>query len=103
MLKLLDISEVNDSTHTIYWPTKCGLKVTWAIYRPDEKVMKSWNWTFHKWLYLKPSNLNFASIFKHVKNKIVEFTDSTNTIYWPAKIAQEVASSWKWSFYICQY
>ena len=30
-------------------------KVTWAIYRPDEKklkkVLESWNWTFHKWQY----------------------------------------------------
>ena len=30
-------------------------KVTWTIYRPDEKklkkVLESWNWTFHKWQY----------------------------------------------------
>ena len=26
MLKLLDISEIKDSTHTIYWLTKCDYK-----------------------------------------------------------------------------
>ena len=40
MVKLLDISEIKDSTHTINWPTKVTKKVTWAIYRPDEKKLK---------------------------------------------------------------
>ena len=55
MLKNLDISEIKDWTHTIYWPKKVTKKVTWAIYRPDEKklkkTMENWNWTFHKWQY----------------------------------------------------
>ena len=40
MIKLLDISEIKDSIYTIYWPTKSGKKVNWAIYRPNEKKAK---------------------------------------------------------------
>ena len=40
MLRLLDIPKIKDSTHTIYWPTKVAKNVTWAIYRPEEKLLK---------------------------------------------------------------
>ena len=47
MLKLLDISEIKDSVHTINWQEKVTKNVTWTIYRPDEKnakkVLESWN------------------------------------------------------------
>ena len=63
ILKLLDICEIKDSTHTIYWLTKETQKVTWAFCRQYEKkqkknktkqtkiVLESWNWTFYKWQY----------------------------------------------------
>ena len=35
---------------------------------------------------LKPSNINLASVSVHVRKKIVVFTDSTHTIYWPTNI-----------------
>ena len=41
MFKLLDISEIKGSTHTIYWPKKGTKKVTWAIYRPDGKKLRN--------------------------------------------------------------
>ena len=44
---------------------------------------------------LKPSNINLASVFVHVRKKLVEFTDSTNTIYWPTNITKKAANCWK--------
>ena len=41
MPKLLDISELKGSTHTID-QHKMTKKVTWAIYRPDEKNLKKY-------------------------------------------------------------
>ena len=38
---------------------------------------------------LKSSNINLASVSAHVRKKIVEFTDSTHTIYWPTNIAKK--------------
>ena len=47
MFKLLDISEIKGSTHTYTDQQKGTKKVTWEIYRPDEKklkkVLESWN------------------------------------------------------------
>ena len=40
MFKLLDISEIKGSTHTYTDRQKGTKKVTWAIYRPDEKKLK---------------------------------------------------------------
>ena len=42
-------------------------------------------------------------IFPVCQKKSAEFTDSTHTIYWPAKTEQKVASSWNSYLYICQY
>ena len=71
-------------------------KVPWTIYWPDKKswkVPECWKLTFHKGQYLKPSNINFASVFDHVRKKL-EFTDPTHTIYWPKNIAKEAANCW---------
>ena len=47
MFKLLDISQIKGSTHIYTDRQKGTKKVTWAIYRPDEKklkkVLESWN------------------------------------------------------------
>ena len=45
MLKLLHISEIKGSIHTSCWPTKSEKKVTWPIYRPDERKAKKSNGT----------------------------------------------------------
>ena len=39
MLKLLDISEIKDSTHTIYWPTKSDLS---NLQTRRKKLKKYW-------------------------------------------------------------
>ena len=43
---------------------------------------KSWKLTFHKGQYLKPSNINLASVSEHVRKKLwnlltqlIQFTD----------------------------
>ena len=54
-----------------------------------KKVPESWKLTFH---YLKPSNINLASVSEHVRKKIVEFTDSTRSINWPTNIAKKAAN-----------
>ena len=63
---------------------KVAEKVSWTICRPDKKSEKNigvWKWTFHKAQYLKPSNINLASVIVHVDKKIVGFTDSTHATY----------------------
>ena len=47
-----------------------------------KKVPESWFLTFHKGQYLKPSNINLASVSDHVKKKfwnlltqLIHFTD----------------------------
>ena len=42
MLTLLDICEIKFSTHTITDQQKVTKKVTWAIYRPEEKKLKKY-------------------------------------------------------------
>ena len=54
-----------------------------------KKVLESWTWTFHKKQYLKSSKTNLAFVSKHPRKKMVEFTDSTLTIYWPRNIAKK--------------
>ena len=79
---------------------KVAESVPWTIYRPDEKGIKvpeSWKLTFYKGQYFKPSNLNLASVSEHAGKNIVEFADSTHTIYWSTNIAKQVANSWKQS------
>ena len=41
--------------------------------------------------------------FRTCQKKVVEFTDSTHTIYWSTNIAKKAADCWNKSFYICQY
>ena len=65
--------------------------MTWTIYRPDEKKAKKstgkLGLNFPYMTILKPSNIHLASVSEHIKKNIVEFTDSTNIIYWQAKMA----------------
>ena len=73
-------------------------KVISTIYRPDKKAVKvpeSSELSFHKGQYFKPPNINFASVSKHVRKKIVELTDSRHTIYRPTNIAKKAANGWK--------
>ena len=48
-----------------------------------KKALENWKLIFHKGQYLKPSSINLASVSGHVEfvEKLVEFTDSNNTIY----------------------
>ena len=51
---------------------KVAEKVFWTIYRPNKiakNVLESWKWAFHKGQYLKPSNINLASVSVHVRKK----------------------------------
>ena len=58
---------------------KKAKKVTWSIYRPDEKSLKCTE------KIKKISNINLSSVFECVRKKIVEFIDLTHTFYWLAK------------------
>ena len=40
--------------------------------------------------------------FPACQKKVVEFTDSAYTIYWPINTAKKAADCWNKSFYICQ-
>ena len=62
-IKLLDISEIKDSTHTIYWST------TWNV-----EMLEQWNWTFHMTL-LKALKYTSCLSFWTCQKTIVEFTD----------------------------
>ena len=42
MFRLLGISKIKGSTHTIYWLTNGTKKVTWTIHRPNEKKLKKY-------------------------------------------------------------
>ena len=83
MLKLVDISKVKYSTHTI-----CGLK-KW--------LKKSWQGRIEFSINDSTKTLKYESYlsFRACQKTFVEFTDLTHTIYRPAKIAQIVANSWK--------
>ena len=65
-----------------------------------KKVPETWKLNFHKRQYLKPSNINLASVSEHVRKKIVEFTDSTRSINWPTNIAKKAANCSKIFYYI---
>ena len=93
MLTLLDISEICSVIQRLNWynlPTgKAAEKVPLTIHQPYKKVQKSTrpeSWTVLKALKYK-SCLSFCACQK----KIVEFTDSTHTIYWSTNIAKKAA------------
>ena len=106
MFKLLEISQIKYSTHTIHWPKKQAKKVTWAIYRPDEKKLRKY-WKVGISLsindHTKIPQIYTLPQFLSILEKIVEFFDLTHSIYWPTNIAKKVANCWKKSLYICQY
>ena len=64
-------------------------KVTWAIYRPDEKSYKK-HWKVGIEVFItdntKSSQINTWPVSEHIR-KIVELTDSNHIIYWTAIIA----------------
>ena len=78
------MSEIKGSTHT----KKVTKKVTWAIYRSDEKKLKS-NWKVEIEFPIndntKSPQIYTLPQFLTISEKIVEFTDSTHIIHWPAK------------------
>ena len=49
---------------------------------------------------LKALKYKSSLSFRAFQKKIVEFTDSTPTIYWSTNIAKKAANCWKKSFYI---
>ena len=74
-IKILGISEIKGLIHTIYWWTN------WNV-----EMLDRWNWTFHMTL-LKALKYTPCLSFWACQKTIVEFTDSTHIIYWPAIIA----------------
>ena len=81
-------------------------KVASTIYRPDKKSKKKYR-TVRNELSVKDNTkaLEYKSClsFPACQKKIVEFTDSTHTIYWPKNIAKKAANCWNKSVYISQY
>ena len=80
MFKLLDISEIKIPLIQFIDQQKGTKKVTWAIYRPDEKKLKKY-WKVGIELSINRNTINPA-----------KFTDQQ-------KKASKVANSSKWSFY----
>ena len=59
-----------------------------------KKVLNSWHWSFHKWLYWTVSNIGNALAGGHVQSKldnlrtlIIQSTDQQ-------KLAKQVTNSW---------
>ena len=85
---LQDISEIcymiqrlnSDNLRLTKWLKKSLEKFTDQM-KNTKKVPESCKLTFRKGQYLKPSNMNLASVSEHVRKKIMEFIDSTHTIY----------------------
>ena len=94
-----------DSTHRIYWLTK-WLKKSLKQFTDQIKKQKKYQGVRNE-LSIKDNikALKYKSClsFCACQKKIVQFTNSTNTIYWPTCIAKKAANCWKKSFYICQY
>ena len=110
MLTLLDISEICSMIQRInsynLLTEKVAEKVPWTIYRPDKKKQTKYRKVGNE-LSIKDNikALKYKSClsFCACQKKIVEFTDSTHTIYWPTNIAKKAANCWNKSFFICQY
>ena len=89
MLTLLDISEIRSIIQKLnsynLLTGKVAEKISWTLYRPNKKTWKEY-WRVAVELFIKDnikalkykSCLNFCACQK----KFLEFTDSTNTIYW---------------------
>ena len=63
-------------------------KVTWPIYWPDEKNLKSyWKVGIEHSINDNTKTLQIYTLpkFLSMSEKNVKFTDSTHIIYWPAK------------------
>ena len=85
---------------------KVAEKVPWTIYRLDKKSKKKYRRVRNELLIkdnIKALKYKSCLSFPACQKKIVEFTDSTHTIYWPTNIAKKAANCWNKSFYICQY
>ena len=87
MSKLLDISEIKGSTHTIYRPTKRESKSDLKNLQTRWKNAKKKYWKVETELPID-DNTKIPQIytlpqFLSMSEKIVEFTDSTHIIYWP--------------------
>ena len=85
---------------------KVAEKVPWTIYWPDKKSKKSIGELENELSIndnIKALKYKSCLSFHACQKKIVEFTDSTHTIYWPTNIAKKAANCWNKSFYICQY
>ena len=108
MLTLLDISEICSVIQRInsynLLTEKVAEKVPWTIYRPDKKKQTKYRKVGNE-LSIKDNikALKYKSClsFCACQKKIVEFTDSTNTIYWPTNIAKILATVAKsYSIYV---
>ena len=99
------VTHFRDSTQTTYWLTK-WLKKSLEQFADEmkkaKKVSKSWKWTSKRTI-LKALKYKSSLSFRASQKKIVGFTDSPNTIYWPTNLAKKAANCWNKSFYICHY
>ena len=69
-------------------------KVPYIIYRPDKKTKKVSGVRYELSIKDNIKALKYQSClsFRTCQKKIVEFTDSTHTIYWPTNIAEKAAN-----------
>ena len=101
MFMLLHISEICSMIQRLnsynLLTDKVALKVPWTIYGPDKKKWKMY-WRVGNELSIKDNikALRYKSCltFCACQKKIVEFTHSTNAIYWPTNIAKKAANCW---------
>ena len=86
-----------DSIHTIFWQKK-WLKKSLEQFTDKIKMWKEYQRVGNE-LSIKDNikALKYKSYlsFCTYQKEIVEFTDSTNTIYWPTNIAKKATNCWK--------
>ena len=95
MLTLLDISEIRSIIQKLnsynLLTGKVAEKISWTLYRPNKKTWKEY-WRGGVELFIKDNikALKYKSClsFCACQIKFLEFTDSTNTIYWPKNRAK---------------
>ena len=98
MLTLLDISKVYSMIQRLnsynLLTDKVAEKVPWTIYRPDEKQKKYQSVRNELSIKGDIKALKYKSClsFRACQKKIIEFTDSTHTIYWPTNIDKKIAN-----------
>ena len=96
----------DSKTQLIQFTDKVAEKVPWTIYRLDKKAKKKYGRVKNELSIkdnIKTLKYKFCLGFSACQKKIVEFTDSTHTIYWPKNTAKKAAGSWDKSFCVCQY